>query len=255
MPVTLPKSDDVRKAREQANSVVAGAFEQARTPLLAVLGAGDLAAQAINDALLKAREELDERTQSARKTATSLPTELDELRKNFDANVLRQKLDPAELRRVVDEYAKAAVNVYESLAGQGEKTLDKLRNTPQVKQALEQVGSTFDAAQHRVEDAVDDAHQVADDVLGKVTRRTRSAGEKTARTVEGVAEDVAAKVDETGDAVVTDIKQAGEDAAKATRSTARKTANRTAPAAKKPAAAPATPKSTDKTDKTDKADS
>lgn len=248
MPVTLPKSEDVRKAREQATSVVTGAFEQARTPLLAVLGAGDLAAQAIVEAVNKAREEFDERTEFARKTATGLPNELDELRKNFDPSVLRQKLDPAELRRAVDEYAKVAVNVYESLAGQGEKALEKLRNTPQLKQAFDQVGSTFDAAQHRVEDAVDDAREVADDVLGKVTRRTRSVGEKAARTVDGIAEDAAEEVDAAGDNVVTGIKEAGASAAKATRSTARKTANRTAPATRKPATPSTAPKSTGKAD-------
>ena len=40
MPVTLPTAADVRKVREQAAKNAAERAEAARTPLLAVLGAG-----------------------------------------------------------------------------------------------------------------------------------------------------------------------------------------------------------------------
>ena len=43
MPVSLPTAADVRKAREQAAKNAAERAEAARTPLLAVLGAGELA--------------------------------------------------------------------------------------------------------------------------------------------------------------------------------------------------------------------
>src|SRR4051794_40165213 len=111
MEMTRPNTDDVRKA-----------VEQVRTPLLAALGAGDLAAKAVLDAVTRAKENAD----AARK---ELPT---------DVTSLREKLDPSELRKLVDEYTDAAVKLYRKLAAQGEETFDKLRTQPQVKKVVDQ---------------------------------------------------------------------------------------------------------------------
>jgi heparin binding hemagglutinin HbhA len=207
--MTLPKSEDVRKAREQAVEALTTAVEQIRTPLLAALGAGDLATQAVVDAVNKARSRVSERAEAARGAAQDLPTDL---------TGLREKLDPAELRKLVDEYTAAAQKLYQRLADQGEDTLNKLRSQPQVRRALEQVEEAIATLQDRVGDVAGDAREMADDVLAKVTRRTRSAGEKTARTTQRVSAD-------TADAV----EQAGDEVAHEVRSTTRKVANKTAP--------------------------
>jgi heparin binding hemagglutinin HbhA len=190
---TLPSAEDVRKAREQA-----------RKPLLAVLGAGDLAVKAVADVLQKARERMTSRTEAAKSTVTDLP----------------DKLDPAELRKTV-------TNQYRSWAEHGEATLRKLRSQPQVKKAIDQVENVREKALHQVEmttdralSAVGDARDLADDVLGKVARQTRSVGEKTAISTEKVTE----KATET-------VAEAGAEAASATRSVTRKAAA-TASAAK-----------------------
>jgi heparin binding hemagglutinin HbhA len=188
------------------------AFEQARTPLLAVLGAGDLATQAVGDAIGKARAQLTERAEAAKSAAGELPT---------DVAGLREKLDPAELSKLLEQYGDAALKLYQYLAEQGEKTFDKLRQQPQVARAVEQFDQAVGTAQQRAESAVGDARELADEVLGRVVRRTRSAGEKTARVVESVADDAA----ET-------VADAGDQAAHEVRSTARKAANRTATARK-----------------------
>lgn len=182
---------DVTKAREFVNN----AFEQARTPLLAALGAGDVATQAVIDAIARARTQVGD-----------LP----------DVTELRDKLDPGELRKLVDQYSDAAVKLYQYLTEHGEETLTKLRSQPQVKRAVEQFDQAAQVAQQRAESAVEDARELADEVLGRVVRRTRSTGEKAARTVESVAEETAAKVEE-----------AGGEAAHEVRSTTRKAANRT----------------------------
>ncbi|MFC0549189.1 hypothetical protein [Kutzneria chonburiensis] len=186
---TLPTTEDVRKAGEQVSAAVVAVLEQAKTPLLAALGAGDLAGKALTDALTKARTQVTE--------ARELP-----------------KLDGAELRKLVDTYTSAAANLYSYLAEHGEETLEKLREQPQVKVVLEQVG---------------DLQSRADDVLGQLARRTRSTGEKVAEDIEDAAEDLAEKVVEVG----------GEAAAE-TRSVTRKAANK-ASAPKKPAAKTETP--------------
>jgi len=207
----LPTQDELRKAGEQA-------AHAARTPLLAALGAGDLATKAVIEALTKAKTTFDERTEAAKTAVDELPTEL---------SGLREKLDPAELRKLVDAYTQSALHLYTYLAEQGEATLEKFRAQPQVKKALDQVEGVVDAAQKRAESAAEDARELADDVLGKVTRRTRSVGEKTARAVNEASEKLAEAVEEAGDEVAHEV-----------RSTTRKAANRTAP--RKPAAAATT---------------
>ncbi|SDN71827.1 hypothetical protein [Lentzea jiangxiensis] len=193
----MPKltQDDVRKGAEQA-------AHAARQALLAALGAGDLAAKAVVEALGKAKE----RAEEARTQGVDLPAELKDL---------REKLQPAELKKLVDVYTASAVNLYTYLADQGEQTLEQIKAQPQLKQAVE-------AAQKRAGTAAADAKVIADDVLGKVTRRTRSVGEKVAHEVEDAAEKLAEEIVEVG----------GE-AAHEVRTTTRKAAARTAP--RKPA--------------------
>jgi heparin binding hemagglutinin HbhA len=193
---TLPTTEDVRKAGEQVSAAVTAILEQAKTPLLAALGAGDLAGKALTEALARARTQVNERAEAARTAVDELPG-------------LREKLDPSELRKLLDTYTSAAANLYSYLAEHGEETLDKLREQPQVKVVLEQVGDL----QHR-----------ADDVLGSIARRTRSVGEKAAEATEDAAEELAEAVVEAG----------GEVAAE-TRSATRKAANKVS-APRKPAA-------------------
>ncbi|KAA2264890.1 hypothetical protein F0L68_07410 [Solihabitans fulvus] len=214
----LPSTEELRKAGEQAAAA-------ARTPLLAALGAGDLAAKAVIDALSKAKSRLDERAGAAKSAVDELPT---------DFGGLRDKLDPAELRKLLDAYTQSALHLYQYLAERGEETLDRLRTQPQLKRAFEQVGDAVDVAQHRVEEAAGEARVLADDVLGKVSRRTRVTGEKVASATEKVAEDAA-------EAVVT----AAGEVADETRAATRKAAARTTP--RKPAAR-ATKASTEKAD-------
>jgi len=200
--VALPKTEDMRKAGEQA-------VEALRTPLLAALGAGDLATQAVRDAVQKTRTRVNEGADAARGAVDELPRDL--------AGV-REKLDPAELRKLVDEYTDAAQKLYQKLADQGEDALGKLRAQPQVRKALDQVEEAIATLQERVGDVAGDARELADEVLGKVTRRTRSVGEKTARATQRAAADAAETIEELGDEVAHEV-----------RSTSRKAANRTAP--------------------------
>jgi heparin binding hemagglutinin HbhA len=200
--VALPKTEDVRKAGEQA-------VEALRTPLLAALGAGDLATQAVRDAVQKTRTRVNEGADAAKGAVDELPRDL--------AGV-REKLDPAELRKLVDEYTDAAQKLYQKLADQGEDALTKMRAQPQVRKALDQLEEAIATLQERVGDVAGDARELADEVLGKVTRRTRSVGEKTARATQRAAADAAETIEELGDEVAHEV-----------RSTSRKAANRTAP--------------------------
>lgn len=207
--MTMPTAKDVRKARKQAVEALNTAVEQVRTPLLAAIGAGDLATQAVVEAVNKARTRAGERAEAVRGAVEELPTDL---------TGLREKLDPAELRKLVDEYTEAAQKLYQKLTDAGEDAVTKLRNQPQVKKAIDQLEEAIATLQERVGDVAGDARELAEDVLTKVTRRSRSVGEKTARAVQESAAEVAEAVTEAGDEVAHEV-----------RSTSRKAANRTAP--------------------------
>ncbi|WIY03994.1 hypothetical protein QRX60_09120 [Amycolatopsis mongoliensis] len=221
--MTTPKTtEDVKKA-------VTNALDQVRTPLLAALGAGNLAGQAVTDAVAKAKENVTKGSETARKNLQELPT---------DVESLREKLDPAELRKVIDEYTEAALKLYNKLAESGEQAWDKFATQPQVKKAIEQLEEALTTAQGQVEGVTSEVRERVDGVLGTFTKRTRSVGEKTARKVTEVAGEAAEAIEELGD-----------DVAHETRSASRKVANKTAPktavparrtttsaAAKKPAA-------------------
>jgi heparin binding hemagglutinin HbhA len=209
MPTLLPNTEDVNKAREQAVAVLNSAAEGFRTPLLAAIGAGDMATHAVIDAVNKARTRFNKSTTSARETVDTLPRDL---------AGLREKVDPAELRKLVDEYTDAAQKLYQKLADQGEDAWGRVKAQPQVSKTIDQLEEAIAALQERVGDVAGDARELAEEVLAKVTRRTRSVGEKTARKVESA----------TAEAVVA-VEEAGEDVAHEVRSASRKAANRTAP--------------------------
>ncbi|MEV6446194.1 hypothetical protein [Amycolatopsis sp. NPDC051716] len=206
--MTTPKTEDVKKA-------VTTALDQVRTPLLAALGAGNLATHAVTDAVAKAKENVTKSGEVARKNLQELPT---------DVESLREKLDPAELRKAIDEYTEAALKLYNKLAESGEQAWDKIATQPQVKKAIEQLEEALTTAQGQVEGVTTEVRERVDGVLAKVTKRTRSAGEKTARKVTKVAGEAADTVEELGD-----------DLAHETRSVARKAANKTAPKTAAPA--------------------
>ncbi|HEY3467127.1 MAG TPA: hypothetical protein VGL47_18490 [Amycolatopsis sp.] len=206
--MTTPKSEDVKKA-------VNSAIDQVRTPLLAALGAGNLASQAVSDAVAKAKENVTKGSETARKNLQELPT---------DVESLREKLDPAELRKVIDEYTEAALKLYNKLAESGEQAWDKIAAQPQVKKAIEQLEEALTTAQGQVEGVTTEVRERVDGVLANFTKRTRSVGEKTARKVTEVAGDAAEAIEDLGD-----------DVAHETRSASRKVANKTAPKTAAPA--------------------
>ncbi|HVV11141.1 hypothetical protein [Amycolatopsis sp.] len=176
MPST--RTDDVRKA-------VNTAVEQLRTPLLAALGAGSLASQALADAVEKARTRVTEGGEAARKNIEELPTEV---------TSLREKLDPAELRKLIDEYTEAALKLYGKLAENGEQAWDKFVAEPRVKSVLEQVEEALHQAQGRVGEVGAEARERVEELLGLAEKKTRESGRKVAEGVAEASDDVADKI-------------------------------------------------------------
>jgi heparin binding hemagglutinin HbhA len=218
MPVTLPTAADVRKVREQAAKNAAERAEAARTPLLAVLGAGDAAVTVVTKAIVDAQTRRRAQADKVQAYVTALP----------------QKLNADEARKTVAELREQAGTAYAGFAERGEKAWGKIRTQPQVKDAIARIETYTERLDARVDSLVDDAHDAAEKALAAVTRQTRSVGEKAARDTEKVADETAETVVE----VAGRISEAGDEAAHATRSTTRRAANRTAPRTAPKAATP-----------------
>lgn len=247
MAVNLPTSADVKKLREQT----ADQAEVVRTPLLAVLGAGDLAYSTVTKAVTDARSTATRRAEEVQTRVQELPEEFKEL---------RGKLSSESLRKQVEEFRSEVEGVYVGFAQRGEKAWGRLRKQPQVKQAIETVEDLTEKFDARVDGFVDETHDAAAKALGTVTTQTRSVGEKVARRAQTVAGEAAEAVTEVSQEAAEAINEAGAEAASATRSTTRKAAAKTDPktatgakaspakttAARKPAARRSTGTSTKK---------
>jgi heparin binding hemagglutinin HbhA len=203
--MTSTRTEDVRKA-------VNTAVEQLRTPLLAALGAGNLATQAVSDAVSKAKERVSESSEAARKNIEELPSEV---------TTLREKLDPVELRKVIDDYTEAALKLYNKLAQSGEQAWDKFLAEPRVKTVLEQVEDVLQSTQGRVGEVSTEARGKVEEVLGMVAKRTRTGGEKVAEA----SAEVADKIEEAEEPVAPKTTPAARTAPRRTTATAKKPAN------------------------------
>ncbi|OQO90921.1 hypothetical protein B1813_15545 [Saccharomonospora piscinae] len=154
-------TDDVRK-------VMNTAMEQVRTSLLAALGAGSMAGQAVSDAVSKARTRVSSSSETAKKNIEDLPSELEGL---------RERLDPAELRTLLDEYTDAALKLYRRLAESGEQTWEHSVE-PQVKRSIEQFEEALNTAQERVDGLATDTRERVDEVVALLTRRAHEVEQK-----------------------------------------------------------------------------
>ncbi|GAA1205980.1 hypothetical protein [Prauserella alba] len=169
--------------------------DQLKTPLLAALGAGNLASHAVNDALAKAKERYADGGDVVRKSVEDAKKGFEDAKKNIEElpselEGLRDKLDPAELRKLLDEYTDAALKLYHRLAESGEEAWDKLLAQPQVRKATDQLGETFQTVQVRVDGATADVRKGIDGVVSRVTSTVRGAGEEAGEVVEATAEKV-----------------------------------------------------------------
>lgn len=193
-----------------------GTTEQHRpTPLMAVLGAGDAAVAAVARAFADAYAAAASRRETVQHRVAELPAEFDSLRARFSAD---------ELRRALDTYRAQVERAYLQFAGRGEEAWDKLREKPQVRQAV----TTFESYTDKLDARVDDAQVAASRALAAASRQSRAAGEKAAKTgrrltgraadaVVDVSAATADAVEDAGTAAAQVIEEAGDETASATR--------------------------------------
>jgi heparin binding hemagglutinin HbhA len=229
MAFSAPDPGEERTSAEPQHPATNGAH---RNPWMAVLGAGDAAVTAVARAVTDAFSAATSTQKTVQQRVADLPTELDGLRGRFSGD---------ELRRALDAYRAQLERAYAGLSGRGEEAWDRLRERPQVRQAI----TALESYTEKLDARVDDAQDAATRALAAAGRQTRVTGEKVARAgqrfsgraADAVVDASAATADTVEDAGTTAaqaIEEAGDETAaltrKATRTaTPRKTPRRSGP--------------------------
>jgi heparin binding hemagglutinin HbhA len=149
-------------------------IEDLKAPLLAAVGAADLALATVNEIVATLREraegartDAEARVEEVRANLTKLQEELPS-----QATELRERLNGDELRKAAEGYAEAATATYNKLVERGEEALARIRSTPAIEEAAS-----------RVESVTDQAVELTQDALGTVASQTRAVGERAAKLV------------------------------------------------------------------------
>jgi heparin binding hemagglutinin HbhA len=149
-------------------------IEELRAPLLAALGAADLALATVNELLTGLRERAEDTRTDTRSRVEESRARLaklgDEIPEQFTE--LRERFTPEELRKAAEGYLDAATNRYNELVERGETALQRLRSQ-----------RPFEETTARAEGYVDQAVELTQEALGTVATQTRAVGERAAKLV------------------------------------------------------------------------
>ena len=145
-------------------------IEDLKAPLLAAVGAADLALATVNEILLNLRERAElagDRVEDRRAALTRLQERLPR-----STDDIRDRLSTDELRRAAEEFFDDATETYNNLVERGEAALERIKGQPELREAAD-----------RVEGYVDQAVELTQEALGSVSAQTRAVGERAAKLV------------------------------------------------------------------------
>jgi heparin binding hemagglutinin HbhA len=145
-----------------------------KAPLLAAVGAADLALERVNEIVTTLREQAGEARATASTRAQERRARLTKLQEDLPTQFdeLRGRLSSEELRKFAETYADAAQTTYNKLVERGEAALERLRSQP-----------GFTDAANRVEGYTDRGVELTQEALGNVAAQTRAVGERAAKLV------------------------------------------------------------------------
>jgi heparin binding hemagglutinin HbhA len=145
-----------------------------KAPLLAAVGAADLALERVNEIVATLRERAGEARSDAGARVEESRARLTKLQEDLPTQFgdLRERLTSDELRKFAESYAEAAQTTYNKLVERGEVALERLRSTNALEEGRE-----------RVERYSDQAVELTQEALGNVASQTRAVGERAAKLV------------------------------------------------------------------------
>jgi heparin binding hemagglutinin HbhA len=149
-------------------------IDDLRAPLLAALGAADLALATVNELIADLRDRAGDTRTDTRSRVEESRARLTRLQEDLPEQLreLRERFTSDELRKAAEGYLEAATSRYNELVERGEAALDRLRSQ-----------STFEDASARAQASVDQAVELTQEALGTVSSRTRAVGERAAKLV------------------------------------------------------------------------
>jgi heparin binding hemagglutinin HbhA len=145
-----------------------------KAPLLAAVGAADLALERVNEIVATLRERAGEARTDAETRVGETRARVTKMQEELPTQFgdLRERLTSDELRKFAETYAEAAQSSYNKLVERGEAALERLRNQPGLEEAA-----------GRVERYSDQAVELTQEALGNVATQTRAVGERAAKLV------------------------------------------------------------------------
>src|SRR5689334_6533346 len=161
-------------AKKPQKNTTQPTVDDLKAPLLAAVGAADLALERVNEIVATLRDRAGEARTDAETRVEESRARLTRLQEDLPTQFgdLRDRLSSEELRKFAESYADAAQTTYNKLVERGEAALERLRNQP----ALEEAAG-------RVETYTDQAVELTQGALGNVASQTRAVGERAAKLV------------------------------------------------------------------------
>jgi heparin binding hemagglutinin HbhA len=159
-----------KKAQKNTQPTV----DDLKAPLLAAVGAADLALERVNEIVAALRERAGEARTDAEARVEESRARLTRLQEDLPTQFgdIRERLTSEELRKFAESYADAAQTTYNKLIERGEVALERLRNQPAIEEAA-----------GRVQSRTDQAVELTQEALGNVASQTRAVGERAAKLV------------------------------------------------------------------------
>jgi heparin binding hemagglutinin HbhA len=141
-----------------------------KAPLLAAVGAADLALERVNEIVATLRERAGEARSDAETRVEESRARLTKLQEDLPTQFgeLRDRLTSDEFRKFAESYADAAQTTYNNLVERGEAALERLRTQPAIGEGRERVESY---------------RELTEEALGNVASQTRAVGERAAKLV------------------------------------------------------------------------
>jgi heparin binding hemagglutinin HbhA len=159
---------------KKAQKTTQPTVDDLKAPLLAAVGAADLALERVNEIVATLRDRAGEARTDAEARVEESRARLTKLQEDLPNQFgdLRDRLNSDELRKFAETYADAAQTTYNKLIERGEVALERLRNQPAIEEAA-----------GRVQSRTDQAVELTQEALGNVASQTRAVGERAAKLV------------------------------------------------------------------------
>jgi heparin binding hemagglutinin HbhA len=148
--------------------------EDLKAPLLAAVGAADLALERVNEIVTTLRERAEEARTDAGSRVDETRGRIAKLREDLPqrAEGIRGRLSSDELRDAAEGYRDSVTELYNELIERGEAALERLRTQP-----------GFEERRAQAEKRFSETVELTQEALGNVASQTRAVGERAAKLI------------------------------------------------------------------------